>query len=407
MAKKQQKKRVQKQARNVARQAAKNIVRSTAVGAASQFIGADASKLIYGSMARAVKSVRKKSRGSRSGGGEKKLVLSKEASTYLRSYISPFAQEVRGAHIPSTPSYPTYKVMGFIRGTGFIGTAGVGFVALSPCLNNDQPSLFYSTAAYSLDHANGPNNDFTSPNGTTLAPAFVSFTNLPYTAAQISSTAPKTKIEGRTVSVALRLQYTGTELNRSGMIYAYSDPDCDGTLGQNHSSTQAEGDGSGTTFIPGYNIATLSAKEGTEIYPVRKGYTQLVILPPNQYSMDFTNQNANAVRQNYPYSNGENIATSTATIGSPPAIIMVTGVAGQSFYFEAIVHNEYEGSGVVQSLLTQSESDVVGCDAVQNVLSRAQRMAATDGQLSFQKCVSLTMKREKVTFGSGKRSVDY
>lgn len=64
--------------------------------------------------------------------------------------------------------------------------------------------------------------------------------------------------------------------------------------------------------------------------------------------------------------------------GAASGLIMMTGVAGQSFYFEAIVHVEYVGAGVTQSLMTYGGADVVGLDVVQDVLAKAQRLAASD-----------------------------
>lgn len=394
---KQAQKELKKKARRMANNAYKKSARDTAVGIASQFVGRDAARGLYGAGAKTVKLAR--SYIPKMNSKEKRLVLSAVSSQYLKSYLTPFDQSVRTAHVPNIPSYPTYKAMGFVRGTAYIGTAGVGFVALSPCLANDTPAVYYSTAAYTQTVAAGPPADVFTTTGNATTPAIAFMTNLPFANASIISTTPGTKIEGRIVSAALRAEYSGTELNRSGMIYAYMDPDGDNVLGGNHNFAVAGN---------GVSIAELSSKEATEIYQVKKAYTTVLALPPNAHAYDFTNQNASLVRQNYPYSSGDNMTYGVSTsVGAAPVIIMFTGVAGMSIYFEGIVHVEYEGAGVTQSLLTESHSDVVGLDAVQNILSRAQRKAASDAQISFATALNRTMNEEKVVFGSGRRSVDY
>ncbi len=376
-------------AKREAKRMTRALIREPVISLASAYVGEGLARGGYRLGAKTIKAATAR---------EKSLVLSSAAAKYLKSYLKPFDQEVRNVGIPTTPSYPTYKVMGFIRGTGYIGTQGVGFVALCPVMANDAAAVYYTTAAYAQNMAAQPASDVGTLTGGPNIPAVSLFTNLPYTAAQLTSTTANNKIEGRMVSASLRAQYSGTELNRSGMIYAYADPDGDNTLGGPHINAAA---GSG------YTIDSISTKEATEIYPVKKGFTQLVVLPPNSSCLDFTNQNASAVRQVSPYASGEVITLNGNSQGPASCLLMFTGVAGQSFYFEAVVHVEYEGAGVTQSLLTESHADVVGLDAVQNILSRAQRKCAGDPQLTFNSSINKIMRDEKVVFGVGKRSVDY
>jgi len=304
--------------RDLARTARK-AARRSAVGFASNIVGNDGAKALYGMAAKSVRMVKQYATS-------KQLILSGVASTYLKSYIDPFSQAVRGAHIPTTPSFPTYKVTGFVRGVAYIGTQGVGFVAVAPTIVNDLPSIFVSTAAYAQTVSAGPPSDVSTSTGNATCPAYGFCNNLPYTSTQLTSVASGQKIEGRIVSAGFKVEYTGTELNRSGLMYAYTDPDGDNLLGSSHAFAVA-GDG--------IDIIKLSGKEGTEISSNGRRGCSVVILPPNSYSLDFTNQNATATRQCYPYSSGDNMTfDSTKTVGAAPAIIMFTGVAGQSVYFE-------------------------------------------------------------------------
>lgn len=368
---------------------AQSMAREAIIGAAGLHVGPGMARLGYKAANHMVKNLTK---------GEKRLVLSEVASKYLQSYLKPFDFTVRQACIPTTPSYPTYKVMGFIRGTGYIGLQGMGFVAMAPCITNDGAAVYYTTAAYNQSMVAQAASDSANLSGGANIPAVATFNNIPYTTAQITSTTPNAKIEGRIVSCSLRAQFTGTELNRSGLVYAYADPEGDNVLGGPHTNATA---GSG------YTVATISEKEATEIYPVTKGFTQLVALPPYSYALDFTNQNASAVRQAFPYTSSEYNTLNSNSQGSASLLIMFTGVPGQSFYYEAVVHAEYVGAGVVQSLLSETFSDVVGLDAVQNVLGRAQRRCAGDPQITFSKALQKEMEKEKIVFGGSRRSVDY
>jgi len=382
-----------KQLRRAVKKQAKKAVRDSAIGFASNIVGQEAAKGLYGAGAKAIKLAKAYTPTK-----QKSLVLSDVSSRYLLSYVKPFDENARNAHVPTMPSYPSHKAMGFIRGTGYIGQKGVGWVALIPTVAKNNPGVYYTAADYNYEQTSQPAND--GVGGTDINPVLATFSNLPYDATQVvnSSGPPQADISGRIVSAALRMRYTGTELNRSGNIYAYADPDNNNTLG---------GQRSGTVPGSGYTVSDLSTKEATEICSVSKRYTQVVILPGNSINLDYNIPQAQDVKKLFPYYNGENVIDNGTKVGQAPAVIMITGIPGQSFYFEAIVHVEYQGPGVAQSLMTESRADIVGLDGVQTLLAKAQRLNARDAQLSFDACVKKMMREEKIVMGSGRRSVDY
>lgn len=383
---KTEKKRLRKKAKSLARESAVNFV--------GEYIGPENARAMY-----KVANYVRKSRAP-----SKKLHLSDVSSRYLLAHLKPFDVLARQAHIPTTPSYPTYKVMGFVRGTAYIGLQGVGFVALNPTTAKDQMGVLFTNANYNYAVTAQTTSDADQPNGSAYGPGYANFSNLPYSRDDLLTNAPGVKIESRIVAASLRVQYTGTELNRSGMFYAYNDPDGDNVLGGSHFNG---------TPPNGYSIASISQKEATEIFPVTKKFVQLLALPPDMDRISFTNTQSSNVRQVYPYTNndytykGSSIPGTTEAFGSAASVIMITGIPGQSLYFEAVVHVEYEGAGVTQSFMTDSESDVVGLDAVQNLLSKAQRKNASDAQNNFAAALKSVMKAEGVVMGVGKRSVDY
>jgi len=326
------------------------------------------------------------------------LMLSDVSKKYIQSFLDPFNQSVLGVGVPRPGSMPSYKVTGFIRGTGSIGTLGVGFVSISPCVVNDRSCVFYTTSAYASTQVSQSSSDVnadTNP-GSATSPASVLMTNLPYTQAQVTSSTNGTIIEGRIVSCSLKMYYTGTKLNESGQYYSYSDPTCDVICGGTHLDA-VQGTGGPTT-------ALLAQKDGCEITHV-SGNTEprLIVISSDAFENDYPRDNSTTLRKMFPYS--QNNTMVDGNHAPPVAVIMITGVASQPFYFEAVTHVEYAGAGVVQSLLSESKSDVVGFDSIQCVIARAQRAAANDPRSNINKCIIRELNAEKITHGlSGKYS---
>lgn len=342
-------------------------------------------------------------------GGGKTLVLSSAASRYLMSYMDPFSDKVSRVKIPRPPAMRSFAVTGFIRGSGFIGTQGVGFVAMNPVLSNNLPAVYATTAAYAHSVTGAPVNNFNwnDPvviNGGVNWPAAFACSNLPYTAAELNTGGQAGSginfIAGRNVSTSLRMWYTGTALNEAGQYFAYVDPEGENVLGDNHASGVAP---------TGYSTGGLASKDATEIIRV-KGQNEVRIVKfsvdPNQD--DYPRPVSSTIRKNYPHSGLVSYdGTLNNVVGIFNSVIMINGTAGQPFYFEYIVHNEYNGPGVSQALLTDTDTDAVGYDAVKNVLAHAQREVASNPRKTLKQCLALECKKQKVSLGAGQRSVDY
>jgi len=309
------------------------------------------------------------------------VILSDPAMMYLKSFIDPFNQNVKSVGTPRPGSMPSYKVTGFSRGVGYIGLNGLGYVTFAPCLCNDKPCVTYTTAATNSEYILSIPTDYTMPGA--YAPAIANMSNLPYTystlTTTITNTSARSVVEGRIVSASLRAYYTGTTLNSSGQYYGYSDPDFESVVSDAH--LQAANAGGG------YKISSLGEKEACEIKFADRAGMQIIYIPPGENLSDYPQNNANVTRKTFPYSNGLLNGAAADGIGVPTGVICLTGVAGQSFYFEAVTHAEYVGPGVPQALLTASYSDTVGYDAVQMLLSRAQRRAASDARKSLRACI--------------------
>lgn len=341
--------------------------------------------------------------------GGKTLHLSDAASRYLQAFLNPFDERVSRVKIPRPPAQRSFPVTGFIRGSGFIGLQGFGFVAMNPCLANDVPAVLATTAAYNQSITGTlPNdtvwNDPSTVNGTANNPAAYACTNLPYTYGTLVTTAsaPSSSvfIGGRNVSCSLRVWYTGTTFYEGGQYFAYVDPEGENVLGDNHAAASPP---------TGLSAAQFASKDATEILKV-KGQNEMRIIKfttdPNMD--DYPRLNSASIRKVYPQSGGMSYnGTLNGIVGFFPAVVCVTGTAGQPFYWEYIVHNEYIGPGVAQSLFTDTDTDAVGYDCVKNILAHAQRDVATNPRLTLSKALKQEMAKQGVVFGHSQRSVDY
>jgi len=212
---------------------------------------------------------------------------------------------------------------------------------------------------------------------------------MPYSALQLSaltntnaltSTVP---VSGRMVSVGMRVQYTGTALNESGLFYCYHDPA--------HAS------------LSGVSPSNIGAFGDACIEAVRRDPCTLSVFPVNSNEFEFagqsplTNTAGEILSINYPYSQGTylwdatygsataltavTLAASTGTyglyVGAPVGVIAITGVAGQTVHLEVIQHAEYAGVGAAASLTT-THSDIEGAQLVRTAALEVPQMKLND-----------------------------
>lgn len=132
---------------------------------------------------------------------------------YLASLVDPTGDESMGACIPVGMPVPSQKTRAVQRGTFNLGTTGYGFIIAAPVISNDNSGMLFSTTAS------------VGGSGTVLS----SFSNVgtnnqttqPYSHTQLAGTG----VQGRLVSMTVRIKYAGTEANRNGLIFAVEDPD--------------------------------------------------------------------------------------------------------------------------------------------------------------------------------------
>lgn len=344
-------------------------------------VGNTLAKAMIGTASKQVKKIKRKTKNkqisrvgstnlvnNRSTLSGKNLILGKAANDWLNSYFHPFHQRVKGIGTPRPGSMPSFKITVFTRGTGKIGQQGVGYVYAMPCLASDRAVMAVTTSAYNYDKLAQFGNDISvfTQTGNTFSPRSVYIPSIPY----VNATLDSSDVEGRIVSCSLRMRYTGTELNRSGNFYCYVDPDFRQIIGGSHTSTSAPA-------VEGWSVDVMSSMDSAEIFPVNnRTEARIVWIPPESNMYDYPVTNATTLRKVYPFSNAQ--AQFDSATSSSAGAIMITGVAGETFYYEYVQHMEYTGRLVPQSQLTESYSDILGFDTLQCALTRGQRNAAAN-----------------------------
>lgn len=138
--------------------------------------------------------------------------LSACAADYARALANPFDGPL--ACIPDFPALFSSRQRMWAKGSFSTGTAGFGFVTLSPSLASvsDATCGIFTTSAYTAAAVTNT--------ATTGATAYS--TNSQYLTADIG--AGTQVAQYRVVAAGLRVRYRGTELNRGGTRYAFADP---------------------------------------------------------------------------------------------------------------------------------------------------------------------------------------
>lgn len=288
--------------------------------------------------------------------------LSHCALKYALCISNPFDSQVRNACLPIYPSPPSQKIACFTRFTATVGTAGVGFFSLTPCLASDGILGFYSNSTFAGVTA----TPVSAQNVLVVGVSSLQPTTSPYTTAELQAGAlvGASPVYGRMVSVGVRISYIGTTLNESGLAYLYTDPE-HGNVSQ---------------------IATTQAQLGsllpTEICSFTRKPCSLVTFPVME--SETTYHQYNISKALYPYSNngtsinGYTFASAGTNCGAPSSQILFTGVAGSQVFIEIIQHMEFAGT-LTGPVATPSDSDQAGFDRVQAAAMRLPELRQSNG----------------------------
>jgi hypothetical protein len=295
--------------------------------------------------------------------------LSKCALKYALAIADPFHPQARNACLPVFPSPNSQKVTGYCRFTVTTGTAGVGYVSLSPTLANNEAVAYYTTGTFTGSTTQALSANDTLQTGISTA----TMSNLPYSATQLTGGADKEAavVIGRIVSCGLRITYTGTTSNESGTFYVYSDP-----LHENYT-------------VVGSNAAGLGLLPDCEVCSITREPCELSVYPIDGNESSYANswQTSSLTPLLYPYSmnttsfgsGGFTRVTNIAGVnaGVPVAGIYFTGAqSGATYLVEIITHAEYVGAAP-GSAVTPSDSDQRGFEIVTAAAQRVPQLKLT------------------------------
>lgn len=289
------------------------------------------------------------------------------AAKYAMATVNPWDPLAMGACVPSAPARPTYKVRSILRGTFQVGTS-LGFIAVSPVLCNDRLVAYSTTQAYA-----GTTVSCSATAGS-VGTVGSNMSSLPFTMAQLTSnTVAESAAQGRIVAVGLSARYVDTELNRGGRIICYADPDHGNINGLSISDfgTRPE--------------AIFSSPDQARPKCWVSAYGQTAV--EQTFPMEDPTYNAAQyqIQQAYPLSQNQSVTLTAGDLGygAPIMCIVATGITGNTYEFEIVIHAEYVGAAT-SSMLTPNSADADGLALVQTALGRAPTVRQATG-MSFQK----------------------
>lgn len=283
---------------------------------------------------------------------------------YANALANPFSPGAFGACIPVGNFRPSMKNHARTFVPVVVGQGGVGYVSYSPCLANDKISIWATTLNYA--------GTVQLPGDTTaFGVSGFKLGTLPFdSTALVESDTPgvRSKVQGRIVSAGIKWRYTGTELNRGGTILAYSDPLHETMEGVSYQVASSYAEAS---------ITAPDANHTADYMTVFACNFRELNYPDTTVDSSSTLDELSSL---YPFSDQVGTVTDP-NVGAPIATVYFTGVVGNTYLVEFLIHTEYEGQ-LAQSMLTQNNSDEQGTYRVQAAASRAVTEGAT-GRSSF------------------------
>jgi hypothetical protein len=174
---------------------------------------------------------------------------------------------------------------------------------------------------------------------------------------------------GRIVSFGASAQYTGTELDRGGLIYSLVEP--------GHESIADYG----ATEFGSYREVSIDRVTENKVWITTFGQSASEV----QYPDDVATANASLdkIRKVYPYSRGQTSSTAGDQTGAAIMGFVFTGKAGNTFEVECVIHAELIGYKS-QSMLTPTHSDARGFEVVQQAAGNLNNARSKNPRASLR-----------------------
>lgn len=341
------------------------------------------------------------------------LAMSECTARFLRAVVDPFGE--RNVCLPVAPAAASLKSSGFVRLQMSVGTAFTGFVVVNPTWCADLPQGFFTTPTYAA--SNNLISVLSAANTLYLGVLPITTSNLPYSTGDVNIPAATgsqatsdqaTALQGRVVACGVRITYTGTTINESGVSYCYVDP-----MHENVFGVTANGASIGSLLQTDVKGVTRDPC-CMSIYPVNDIEVLYGTAAPNNEVVSTSGSAATQFFYNFSPSCGGQMPTSTggvALYAVPEASPLFTGntvavpaaIAGYyvqtsapaNFLVEMIVHCEYLGPKVA-TLATPNIADPVGFAHAQSVLQNIPIVKQRNPHMSLKETV-LSSVREIAT----------
>jgi len=315
--------------------------------------------------------------------------LSMAAAKYAAAILNPRSALAQDSYIPVGNGRPSYKTRTINRFDMVIGTNGIGWVALSPCLASDCMMAWYTGVTYA---------------GTSVVPFATALTQTmnvgvsavyPPTGTQLSTLLQAYTAEGigsassgygRIVSASMTVSYIGTTLSEGGLLYCFTDPA--------HNS------------IISSTVDTLGARNETDVTNISRMKCENVDFSFIDVESNFDrtveynaaaavaatdpSQRASVVVA-YPFSSASTPGPDSAGLstfaaafvgGQPTSVVLASGTAGNKLHVEIIQHIEYVGAAF-EGRTTPSPVDRTGYETVCAGLGNAMQLLSSPSVTSL------------------------
>jgi hypothetical protein len=248
---------------------------------------------------------------------------------FMHALVDPFSAP-SGACLPCDLfPLPSGKYKTFARGRMALGTAGVGFVYMTPTAARNISFMGYSSAA-TVCSVSSPITSATNQG---------SLFNLqsPFTDAQLTGFS----VASRIVAAGIRLKYVGQLAQRNGVVTAFEDPDHQDARRFTYDEINSS---------PYSDIVRVGMEEWDG--------TVCLSGPVAPQEVEFLNSQ---------YNMGASVA---------PMILVVSGVAGDVYEIEGYIHFEVIGTIVVDKTKSHAEPSFFGkvIEAAKNITEQGPMM---------------------------------
>lgn len=287
------------------------------------------------------------------------LMMTPCAAKYALAIANPWHPSAAGACVPSKPARPSQKVTAFARFDVTAPPGQPGYAVFAPCLASNSTFCRYTNG----DVRVAPSQLIVD--NATVGVSSVAMTNLPYTLAQLNdngNAGAVPDVSGRMISFGVTAQYIGTELNRGGLTYCFTDPAHENLAGQLISDILARAETEISTPMSNRDKCSM------QISAISAAELEYPDLPE-------ANNNITAnILAAYPFSGGNEISSTTVNLGAAPLVFIFTNpstTGTQTFHIEVCVHAEYVGR-LCEGKTTPNSIDEAGLARVMSASDRAQ-----------------------------------